>query len=119
MNTVEVIKEKVECDYCDGCGWYEGGPYLKNRCNHCGGLGYIEQEREVAIQHKWKNGEFKRELGNRYLTKNDECELCGCIRQSIQTWRNKKQIEFVVTYSRGMAIYPSDHIPECWGAKNP
>lgn len=29
------------CDFCDGCGWYEGGPTLKTRCPECGGTGRV------------------------------------------------------------------------------
>lgn len=32
---------RKECRDCDGCGWVEGGPYLKNTCQTCGGAGYL------------------------------------------------------------------------------
>jgi len=31
-----------ECDLCDGCGWYEGGPTLKTDCNACKATGLIQ-----------------------------------------------------------------------------
>lgn len=34
--------ESQECDQCDGCGWYEGGPTLKTTCEHCNGTGQID-----------------------------------------------------------------------------
>jgi hypothetical protein len=39
-NIAKKLKE-VECDQCDGCGWYEGGPTLKTLCKTCNGTGKI------------------------------------------------------------------------------
>jgi len=33
--------EMADCDQCDGCGWYEGGPTIKTECKHCNGTGKI------------------------------------------------------------------------------
>lgn len=33
--------KKFECDLCDGCGWYEGGPTIKTHCHKCDGRGYV------------------------------------------------------------------------------
>lgn len=33
----------VECDRCDGVGWYEGGKTLQTQCNKCSGRGYVEK----------------------------------------------------------------------------
>ena len=33
------IKFSQPCDYCDGCGWVEGGECLKSTCPQCGGSG--------------------------------------------------------------------------------
>jgi hypothetical protein len=32
----------VECDLCDGCGWYEGGITLKTTCGRCKGTGVVQ-----------------------------------------------------------------------------
>jgi len=34
--------ESVECDQCDGCGWYEGGTTLRTTCEGCNGTGIID-----------------------------------------------------------------------------
>ena len=31
----------VECDYCDGTGWFEGGKVLQTKCHECGGTGKL------------------------------------------------------------------------------
>jgi hypothetical protein len=33
----------IECDLCDGCGWYEGGPTLETQCERCGGTGQVKK----------------------------------------------------------------------------
>jgi dUTP pyrophosphatase len=33
--------EMIDCDQCDGCGWYEGGPTLKTTCTVCKGVGKL------------------------------------------------------------------------------
>jgi DnaJ-class molecular chaperone len=35
-------EEYIECDRCDGCGWYEGGKTLQTTCEICGGTGKIK-----------------------------------------------------------------------------
>jgi hypothetical protein len=35
------LTNEVECDFCDGCGWYEGGKALKTTCEKCNGTGKI------------------------------------------------------------------------------
>lgn len=34
-------RSAMRCDRCDGCGWHEGGPLLKNPCLQCGGTGLV------------------------------------------------------------------------------
>lgn len=41
----------IECDRCDGCGWYEGGPTLKTTCEHCGGTGAVKDDR--LLHSRW------------------------------------------------------------------
>jgi len=36
-------KEYIECDRCDGCGWYEGGKTIQTKCEVCNGTGKIEK----------------------------------------------------------------------------
>lgn len=110
-----IIKEKFECDVCDGCGWYEGGPVLINRCFKCNGLGYIEIEKEDEVKHKWRLGEWKREGWNQ--VREDTCKLCGCKRHITQRNRKGRLIK-VVQYIRSK-IFHKEIEPECWGAKNP
>jgi hypothetical protein len=75
---------------------------------------------EQEIEHKWKTGEFKRELGDRYLTRSDECELCGCKRTSVKSFRKGgKAVVFVSSYERSKIVFSDDNPPQCWGAKNP
>lgn len=31
----------IECDLCDGCGWYEGGESIKTTCEKCNGTGMV------------------------------------------------------------------------------
>jgi hypothetical protein len=31
----------LECEMCDGVGWYEGGPHLRTTCETCGGTGRV------------------------------------------------------------------------------
>lgn len=41
-NSPEIVNPEIaipECDQCDGCGWYEGGPTLKTTCISCGCTG--------------------------------------------------------------------------------
>lgn len=33
----------IECDYCDGSGWVEGGKQLKTTCHRCDGYGVISR----------------------------------------------------------------------------
>jgi len=35
--------EDYECDYCDGCGWYEGGKELMTTCEKCNGTGILHK----------------------------------------------------------------------------
>jgi DnaJ-class molecular chaperone len=39
--------ELWECDACDGCGTYEGGPFLLTRCEKCKGTGAVPAECNV------------------------------------------------------------------------
>ena len=32
------------CDYCDGCGWYEGGKCIQTKCDKCDGHGVVLTE---------------------------------------------------------------------------
>jgi hypothetical protein len=34
----------IECERCDGCGWYEGGSTIQTQCEVCGGTGAVERE---------------------------------------------------------------------------
>lgn len=34
---------KEYCDFCDGCGWYEGGPTLMTTCEKCNGTGIVDK----------------------------------------------------------------------------
>jgi len=34
----------IECDRCDGVGWYEGGEALQTQCEECGGTGVIDSK---------------------------------------------------------------------------
>lgn len=36
------------CDDCDGCGWTEGGKYLKTLCKTCNGNGVVPIERVIG-----------------------------------------------------------------------
>lgn len=36
------MNEYIECDRCDGCGWYEGGPTIQTLCEKCNGEGIIK-----------------------------------------------------------------------------
>ena len=36
-------QDKEECGFCEGCGWYEGGPTIRTECEHCGGTGIIHE----------------------------------------------------------------------------
>jgi hypothetical protein len=75
---------------------------------------------EDDVEHKWKLGQFKREVGDRYLTRNDECELCGCIRTLVKSFRKGgKIVQFVSSYERSKIIFSDDNPPQCWGDKNP
>jgi hypothetical protein len=42
--------EMVECDQCDGCGWYEGGPTLKTTCQTCKGTGEVLKVKKQQMQ---------------------------------------------------------------------
>lgn len=41
----------IDCDRCDGCGWYEGGKAIQTRCAECGGAGRrrVRQTRVTGI----------------------------------------------------------------------
>jgi len=42
MKAVKEGFKLVECERCDGCGWYEGGEYLQTVCEDCNGTGAVE-----------------------------------------------------------------------------
>lgn len=70
--------------------------------------------------HKWGNGEWQRlDKGDRYFTRIDICDLCGCERRSIKFTRRGITRQMVVTYERSKQIFGHENMPECWGAKNP
>jgi DnaJ-class molecular chaperone len=116
LTETEIYKE--ECDFCDGCGWYEGGPTLMTTCEKCGGLGYIEKEREIEICHKWVIGEWVKEDGHRYYVRDDKCSLCGCGRGLVKSSKNANDA-FVAHYDRSKQIFAPDNVPLCWGGKEP
>lgn len=37
--------QRMYCDNCDGCGWYEGGKTLQTKCEKCNGAGKVEVPR--------------------------------------------------------------------------
>lgn len=37
----DAIKRREYCDFCDGCGWYEGGKTFKTTCHKCKGTGVV------------------------------------------------------------------------------
>ncbi len=77
-------------------------------------------DREEEIPHQWRKGEFVRKLGDRYLSRDDECELCGCIRHYIKVFRKGKKPRIIlVGYTRSKGFFSEDNMPQCWGAKNP
>jgi len=39
-------EEFIECDNCDGCGWYEGGQFIQTTCEKCKGTGQVEAKNE-------------------------------------------------------------------------
>lgn len=115
MSTIVV---KVECDYCDGCGWYEGGPTLMTTCEKCGGNGFVEEERETPRSHKWVIGEWEWEGGKGgHYSRSDKCSLCGCERGIVKQRKADKGI--VAHYTRSHQIFGHDHIPTCWGSDKP
>ncbi len=117
----EIVQVKFECDFCDGCGWYEGGPFLQNNCEKCDGKGYVMIEQEKPIKHKWVIGEWEKRSGDSYLSRTDVCSLCGCEREMVKSFRRgqPKPTSFVATYCRSKQIFGHEHMPECWGEKNP
>lgn len=115
--TTELVD--FECDMCDGCGWYEGGPTLATTCHVCEGTGIVKKERH--IRHKWIIGQWgKRSSYDRYYTREDECEHCSCKRGVVKTNKfGPLSSELIVYYNRSKQIFGHDHMPDCWGAKNP
>lgn len=46
----DFVGKFVECDQCDGCGWYEGGPTIQTFCKTCNGTGKIKVEEPDTSQ---------------------------------------------------------------------
>ncbi len=115
----EIVKVKFECDFCDGIGWYEGGPFLQNHCEKCDGKGYVWIDQEKEIKHKWEKGEWFKLRQDFYFTRNDKCKLCWCERTMIKFKRGISWMICVSTYNRSKQIFGHEHMPECWGEKNP
>ena len=118
MDNTEIIKVEEECDFCDGCGWYEGGITIMTTCEKCGGTGVVTVEREVQIRHKWVIGEWKKEDGHRYYVREDICSLCGCGRHVVKPSQNSTD-SFISLYERSHQLFGNGSMPPCWGAKNP
>lgn len=36
--------QEEECEFCDGCGWYEGGKALRTHCQKCDGTGIKQKQ---------------------------------------------------------------------------
>ena len=117
VNT-EIIKVQEECDFCDGCGWYEGGITIMTTCEKCEGTGSVEVEREVPIRHRWVLGIWQKEIGKRYWVRDDHCSLCDCGRGMVRSSKNSDD-QFIAHYYRSGQIFGNQNMPECWGAKNP
>ena len=68
--------------------------------------------------HKWVKGDdWQRETG--YYTREDTCSLCGCKRCMVKYSNSGRYQQYVAAYSRSEQVFGSDHMPECWGSKNP
>lgn len=76
---------------------------------------------EEEVEHKWIIGEWHRELGDRYLSRSDKCELCDCERNYIKVFKKKPLAPeiILVGYDRSGILFSHDNMPQCWGAKNP
>lgn len=116
MEATTIAKE--ECDYCDGCGWYEGGPALRNHCEKCNGKGYIEVKKEPEVHHKWSMGVWgRKDAGDKHITREDSCNLCGCKRTLVK--HRVSDTGIIACYSRSHQIFGANNMPSCWGDKQP
>lgn len=72
--TAKPDPDMIDCDQCDGCGWYEGGPTLQTTCETCQGTGKVRNpSRPKFCAHCGGDG---------YQTFNngmerDKCEECN------------------------------------------
>lgn len=70
--------------------------------------------------HQYKRGKKTRESRRQnYYERDDVCQLCGCIRTSIEYIVDNILFESVVQYSRSKQIYSRHHEPLCWGSLKP
>lgn len=75
---------------------------------------------EHKYKHQWKNGEwFRREKDDRYMSREDLCEVCGCERSMVKYKQHGSVYERVVLYVRSKQFFNFMSPPDCWGAKNP
>lgn len=73
---------------------------------------------EKEIPHDWIEGTWKKE-GRRGYSRDDKCSLCDCERTVSMYWLNDDMEVSVVGYSRSKQIFGWEHMPLCWGAKQP
>lgn len=72
---------------------------------------------EKEIPHQWIEGKWEKE--GRVYSREDKCSLCNCERSVIMFWARGDMQTAVVGYNRSKQMYPSEHKPLCWGAKQP
>ena len=58
----EPAPTRKECRDCGGCGWVEGGLYLKNTCQTCGGAGFLAETVLTADDMRSLTQEDKNEI---------------------------------------------------------
>ena len=114
----EIVKVRVECEQCDGCGWYEGGPFLDTTCEYCGGKGFVFIDQEKEIEHKFVEGTWGKQEKSRSYIRKDACSLCGMKKVWVRSSKNSTD-EFVSLYIRSNQFYSSENPPDCWGGKSP
>jgi len=114
---------------CNACSMMRNGVKTRKSLVHTCGLPIgafpkdMKEEKlsfdEEAQEHEWKEGDkWTKEVGG-YSTREDICTKCGCERLMSKFYLKGKEVISVGAYSRSKQVYGSEHMPECWGSKNP
>jgi RecJ-like exonuclease len=79
--------KKIECDFCDGTGTYEGGQFIETTCQKCGGKGYTEisAETEASI-NKMVDNIFEQERKDKEYLESLQKELAE-LRAERDKWK--------------------------------